>query len=356
MYLIDNDQKLYPGLKFLVWKRISFSSFLFAVLFIMFSGCRKEDVQYYDNDKTILVTNKIIVNNGIKIHDPNLNLQAYEKFLKYLAGSDRFLIVTQKDFDKTNASDKVVLSIRHDIDRNMDGALRMAYREHKYGIKATYFVLHTARFYGLTRKNYFNRNNNVIFYLKKIQDAFGHEIGFHNDLMTLQIVYGIEPRNFLKTELNWLRVNGIPIYGSSMHGSSFCYQYHYLNTYFWKDSPNFGGQFYNYEYLPSYSVKAYPTNEITAKSSFYAQTDFIDKPPIQQDTLTYVQAEGFRFIKDLKENYDLIYDSDYLVTDYNFSDVKMYAGGKRWHMGMEDFDKIPLGKKVIILLHAENWD
>ena len=205
MHVTKVGQEFKHRIEIFCFKGIEIRILSFAFLMIIFSGCRKDDVQYYDNDKSILVTNKIIVNNGIKIHDPDLNLQAYEKFLKYLAGSDRFLIVTQKDFDKTNASDKVVLSIRHDIDRNMDGAMRMAYREHKYGIKATYFVLHTAKFYGTTRNKYFNRNDNVLFYLKKIQDAFGHEVGFHNDLITLQVVYGIEPKKFLKTELTSLQ-------------------------------------------------------------------------------------------------------------------------------------------------------
>jgi hypothetical protein len=326
------------------------------IFILINAGCKKGFDDTFDNDKTILVTKSIVISNHVKVHDPNLNLNAYEDFLKHISSSDRFLLVTQKDFEKTNASDKVIISLRHDVDRNIDGALRLAYREHKYGIKATYFILHTAKFYGSTTNKSFQRNDRILFYLKKLQDAFGHEIGFHNDLMTLQIVYGIEPRNFLKTELKWLRDNGIQIYGSSMHGSSFCYQYHYLNTYFWKDSPNYGGNFYNYEYLPSYSVKSYPPNEITAKPSFYAQTVIIDKPAIQQDTMTYVQAEGFRFIKDLKKNYDLKYDSDYLYPDYSFSDCTIYKGGKRWHMGMEDFDKIPLGQKVIILVHAENWD
>ena len=121
---------------------------VFILIFI--SGCKKDDAQYNEYDTKIFITNDILVDNGIKIHDPNLNLKTYEEFLKHLASSDRFLFVTQKDYDKTEAKDKVIISLRHDVDRSIQAAIRMAYREQKYGIKATYFILHTAKYYGST--------------------------------------------------------------------------------------------------------------------------------------------------------------------------------------------------------------
>lgn len=65
--------------------------------------------------------------------------------------------------------------LRHDIDTDIEKALKMAHMECKWGIKSTYFVLLTSDFY-----NIFSRNNN-----EKLNDIIkcGHEIGLHFDEM-----------------------------------------------------------------------------------------------------------------------------------------------------------------------------
>ena len=50
--------------------------------------------------------------------------------------------------------------------------------------------------------------------------------------------------------MKWLRDNGITIVGTVAHGSPYCYTYHYVNSYFWEDVPEYqNGAFYNYEYV-----------------------------------------------------------------------------------------------------------
>jgi len=327
-------------------------------LIILIFGCKKDNVQYNEADESIPITKNISVKNGVKVHDANLNLKSYEQFLKHLASSDRFLFVTQKDFDKTSSTNKVIVSLRHDVDRDMDGAIRLAYRENKYGIKATYFILSTAKYYGSTSYRSFKRNDELIYFLKKIQDSFGHEIGFHNDLVTLQVVYGMDPRKFLKNELNWLRSNGISIYGTAAHGSPFCYIYHYLNTYFWRNSPFVENKFYNYVSVSSFQLIDRSGKRFQNIMDFDDSGDNLNNPDEISDNPFGSGQINIQIIKDDKENYNLTYDSDDLVINpnYNFSDNRMYPGAKRWHMGMEEFDKIPLGEKVIILVHPEWWN
>lgn len=286
------------------------------LLLIISSACQKEDeVLYLEADRTIRITDNIFVDNGIRIRDPVFNLLQIDSFLNYLYESDHFTIVPLKDFENTNSQDKVVLSLRHDIDNDINAALRFAYREHKYGIKSSYFVLHTAKYYGSKEGSEFVRNENIIYYLKKMQDSFGHEIGFHNDLVTLQIMYGIPPKEYLRNELKYLRDNDINIYGTTYHGSQYCYIYKYYNAYFWYEYPDNG---WNYEYVK----KGYKTIKIE---------------------------------KDSLKNYNFQYEGGLLKIDYFFSDVN-YIDGKRWNMGMVDFDTVKSGKKVVILLHPALWD
>jgi hypothetical protein len=289
-------------------------------MMVLLTYCRKNEIEViYDDVRTIEITKEIIIDNGSHIHNPTFNEITFEKFLKYIAASGHFLIVPLKDFNTTTSNDKVILSIRHDIDDNIESAVRFAYREHKYGISASYFFLHTSSYYGITGVNYFKRKDKVLFYLKKIQDSFGHEMGWHNDLVTLQVVYNIDPKAFLKTELAWLRSGGLNIYGIISHGSSFCYTYHYANSYFWEDViGDKTSNFYNCENVP------------------------------KDDKIIILE-------KDNIANYDLVYKDDDFHPDYFFADCD-FPGGKRWNMGMVNWDTIKPGKKVILLLHPQHWD
>ena len=304
-FILSEKQKMIP--------------FFLLVLAFLLNGCRKEEeLIYLDDVRTIEITKNIHIDNGIIIRDPVFNYITYNNFLRYLSSSDRFLIVEQKDLEKTTSNDKVIVSIRHDIDDNINSAIKFAYFEKKYGIKSTYFILHTARYYGETVIDSFKRNNNIIYYIKKIQDAFGHEIGWHNDLVTLQIVYNLDSRKFLKDELEWLRGNNINIVGTASHGSGYCYTYHYVNIFFWKEHKEVGGQFYNFEFVPKDGKNIY----------------------IEKDSL---------------KNYNFEYETNLMKTDYFFADVQN-KNGKRWNMSMVDFDTIKPGKKVVILLHSQHWD
>ena len=224
---------------------------LLFILVYLFLSCKKEEKPeiYLDDVRNIRITNNISIDNGIIFHNQIFNFVTIDNFLKYLSTSDRFLIVQQKDLEKTTSTDKVIISLRHDVDDNINASVKLAYLENKYVIKSTYFILHTAKYYGVTNRGYFKRNDDVLYYIKKIQD-YGHEIGWHNDLVTLQIMYGLDPREFLKTELGWLRDNSISIAGTTSHGSDFCHIYHYVNSYFWKEVKGSSeGDYYNWEYI-----------------------------------------------------------------------------------------------------------
>jgi len=304
-----------PDSKILIARLIVYCFFFLALI----TGCEKEKVYYLDDTKSIEITDSIHVDNGIRIRDPIFNIITYNNFLDYLTTSDRFKIVPQKDFEKTTSTDKVIISIRHDIDDNINAAVKFAYLEHKYGIQSTYFILHTAKYYGETKWRSFVRNGNLIYYIKKIQDSFCQEIGWHNDLVTLQIIYEIDPKAFLRNELTWLRENGIVIKGEAPHGSNYCYIYHYVNSYFWIEVKGTDeGNFYNWESIN--------TENGTIK--------------IEKDSLSAYKFE---------------YSTVFIKYDNFFSDSD-WLGGKRWHMGMTDFDSFKPGQKVIVLIHPQHWD
>jgi hypothetical protein len=163
-----------------------------------------------------------------------------------------------------------------------------------------------------------NHSAGIIPLLKKMQDESHMEIGWHNDLVTLQAVYNIDPFTFFQRELAWLRANGIRINGSASHGSPYCYTYKYLNYYFFEEC--------------TYPVVGQFVNNLTLQISG-----------------TTVPMKKGRF-----SDFNLDYEAYFLNNNKYFSDASI-TGGIRWNIGMLDINKLQKGDRVIILLHPVHW-
>jgi hypothetical protein len=111
------------------------------------------------------------------------------------------------------------IALRHDVDYSLDTALEMAYWEAESGIRATYFLLHTTRYWGTDR------------FTEKCAQllAFGHEIGLHTNLIPAWYCDGVAPQDTLKTLLECLREAGAEVHGSSAHGDPLCYKNGFIN-------------------------------------------------------------------------------------------------------------------------------
>ena len=54
-------------------------------------------------------------------------------------------------------------------------------------------------------------------------------MNFHNNLVTLALLKGIDPVGLLKRELEFFRSNGVDIAGTSTHGDSLCRELNFRN-------------------------------------------------------------------------------------------------------------------------------
>lgn len=309
-----------------------------VVVFFLLSGCQEKiniepsthlkivAKQYpsetqKDTDSSIYISKNIVIPDKGSIRDSLFSYPSFENFLLELKTSGRFMFVTLNELDSVHSEDKVIIALRHDIDYDIDASVRFARREHQLGISGTYYVLHTADYYTRMEDYYAKhkllRNPEILDYLIKIQNEYNHEIGWHNDLLTLLVHYNINACEYLRTELKWLRSNNLKITGTSSHGSHYCYTYHYLNGYFWK---GYGRDeyFYNYDSVPARNRLVNITK--------YDLSDF-----------------GFS------------YEANLIDVDKVYADVFKY-NGRRWHMNMVDWNSIPLGSKIILIIHPALWD
>ena len=212
----------------------------------------------------------------------------YDRFLDRLVGRD---VVPLREF-ATGSGDT---ALRHDVDDRVESALELARREHARGLRATYFVLHTASYYG--RPDLLDR-------LRELQ-ALGHEIGWHNDLVTLALVHAVDPEPYLRRELERIRGGGIDLVGVSAHGSPWCDRLGFHNDYAFADLP---------QPLPGFPTRFAPIGTLA---------DF-----------------GFE------------YDAYSLGEDAYFSDSR-FVEGRREHPA--DLVLEP-GKRTIALTHPCHWD
>lgn len=236
--------------------------------------------------------------------------RSYERLLQRLADADRFRVVPLNEFESTTNDARPVIGLRHDVDRRLKSAVTLARLEHAAGLRATYFVLHTAAYW---------QQNSLVSTLRALQDDLGHEVGWHNDLVTLQCVLGVDACGYLQGELARLRRAGIRVSGVSAHGSPHCYRLGYHNNYFFTDFPERFPEFPN-------------------------------------DTVVHTESGDCPIPKARLADFGFEYEAYHLDDNLYFSDSSFDERERRWHPKDLDLDALSPGDKVIILIHPCHWD
>jgi hypothetical protein len=213
----------------------------------------------------------------------------YGRFLERLDGRE---VVPLREFARGVGD----VALRHDVDSRLESGLELAGLEAERGLRATYFVLHTAPYW---------REPRLLARLGRLQQL-GHEVGFHNDLLTVWRLEGAEPRAVLERELARLRGAGIDVVGAAAHGSPWCHRLGFHNNYVFAgwDEPRPG----------------YPNRDVPEKLD---------------------PAE-----------FGLEYEAYHVAHDAYFSDSS-FVDGRRAHPA--DFPLEP-GRRTILLVHPDHWD
>jgi hypothetical protein len=214
----------------------------------------------------------------------------YARFLDRLGGGRA--VVPLRSF----AHGEGDTALRHDVDSRLESALELAELEAARGLRATYFVLHTAPYW---------EGPELLPRLRRLQEL-GHEVGFHNDLVTAWRVEGADPRGVLERELARVRSGGIEVVGAAAHGSPWCHRLGFHNNYVFAgwDEPQPG----------------FPNREVPEKLD--------------------------------PREFGLEYEAYHVPHDAYFSDSS-FVDGRRAHPA-----DLPLepGRRTIVLVHPDHWD
>jgi SAM-dependent methyltransferase len=126
------------------------------------------------------------------------------------------------------------VALRHDVDWSIENAWAMACVEHQLGIRSSYYLLHPDG--DITPSNYFGRVEGgrlvidpaLFDWASRLIDL-GHEVGLHNDLISLALATRRQPGEFLEQIVEAFTRRGIALRGSVAHGSRTCRELAYLN-------------------------------------------------------------------------------------------------------------------------------
>jgi len=137
-------------------------------------------------------------------------------------------------------ADKIICGIRHDLDMDFRASLEMAGLEQERGIRTSWYILHTAPYYGqLDGEGVFHRNESMAAVYLQLQEM-GHEVGLHIDPLHLYQNEKIDGAEALLAELEWMRSIGLDIVGSAAHNMVATYGAE--NYAIYKDRPLSGGE------------------------------------------------------------------------------------------------------------------
>lgn len=217
-----------------------------------------------------------------------------------------------------------VICLRHDVDHDLDIALDMAYEEHKRGIKSTYFILHD---------HSYCEDPLFIEKILQIQD-YGHEIGLHLNVIAGWIKGEYrDPDQHLSAWLDRLRESNVDIKGSATHGDPLCYEYGFINNWFFKQSKN--------EIGSECALSAEGVPDPSGRKSISCEL-------AKEEKLLASIGEISLFTRDMSD-FGLEYEAVNLDANY-WTDT-----GKDWHRTGDPLDQdLSIGRHQI-LMHPIHW-
>lgn len=144
----------------------------------------------------------------------------YRELVDALAASQRLRLMPMRELAQSAGQhpDAVAVALRHDIDADPWTALRCAHYLASRGICGSFYLLHTASYYGQFVGRHFLRNPKVKDWIRGFIVA-GCEIGMHNDALGVCCRHGFSGVDALWRELDWLRANGAQVTGTVAHNS-----------------------------------------------------------------------------------------------------------------------------------------
>lgn len=233
----------------------------------------------------------------------------YEKLLDVL-DNEKFIVLPLDKFKDSINKTKVLIGLRHDIDCHPFKALKMAKMEKAHHMKVSYFLLASAPYCGEFIDGKLERYLCVNDIYQEISNL-GHEIGIHNDLISLMVLQNINPYLFNQEEISFYKSLGIEIKGTAAHGS-----YITLQT------------VDNYEIFSDFATT----------------------------TMFTFEGKNYQIGNLSLKDYGFDYEANFIDFDHYYSDTRRaWTENGEYDEFLEKLNNSTLGTKIQILIHPVWW-
>ncbi|MEW9679308.1 sulfotransferase [Pseudomonas sp. TE50-2] len=148
---------------------------------------------------------------GLGLANP---LSYFKTMLADLRGLPQRYIGSMRDLLRPESTFNT--AIRVDVDMDLVAGLEMSRVAAAAGLPLTFYILHTAPYYGYFYSGIFYRHECSAEVYRAMQ-ANGCEIGLHIDALGLYIDHEVDGAQAVVEELAWLRQQQIHIYGTTAH-------------------------------------------------------------------------------------------------------------------------------------------
>jgi hypothetical protein len=141
-----------------------------------------------------------------------------DEFDRIILQHARGVLSAEEAFDLGRPDGFVIM--RHDVDHDLDHAVKFAAWESERGYGSTYYLLHTAQYWRDAER------------LKRgvaALQALGREIGFHNDALAAALIEGGDPHEIVAENVEQLRTLGVNCRSTVAHGNKLCHIAHFVN-------------------------------------------------------------------------------------------------------------------------------
>ena len=97
----------------------------------------------------------------------------FRRFLDGLVTSGRYAVRQIRDLTAGDSGDRVIVGLRHDMDTEPYSSVVVARALSECGLTGSFYVLHTADYYGQWVDDVFRRTDEITQYIVQTTDSFG---------------------------------------------------------------------------------------------------------------------------------------------------------------------------------------
>ena len=122
------------------------------------------------------------------------------------------------------------VALRHDVDYSIDHALEFGKVEAEHGIRSTYFLLSSEKYFDYSPA-FADKCRELV--------AMGHSIGWHNNAIAewIRDDRKLPLPEYIGKPLDFFRANDIEVIGTASHGDKLCRELTFTNYEVWTECP-----------------------------------------------------------------------------------------------------------------------